>query len=276
MAADLHVHSNFSDGTNSPEEVVALAAAAGLKTIALTDHDNVDGIEAAMDVGRRTKVEIISGIELTTEHQRAEIHLLGYFVDYNHPDLLAILEKIQEDRVKRIYKIVKRLKSLKVDIEAEEVFAIAGKKAPGRPHVARVLMRRGLVTNFKEAFNRYLDARAPAYVSHYKLAPDDAIRLMVSAGGVAVFAHPGVSRCDALIPELMAAGLRGLEVYYPGHGKEQTRHYLELAGKYGLLVTGGSDFHGAGSGREIKLGEFSIADPLVEALSNEHLRRNKS
>jgi len=274
MPADLHVHSNLSDGTHSPEEVVDLAFEAGLKTIALTDHDNVEGIDRAGAEGLRKNLEVIPGIEFTTERPQTEIHILGYFIDCKRPELLLVLKKIQRDRVERIYKIIKKLKALKVEIKPEEVFEISGKKSPGRPHVARVLVKRGLVSSFKEAFQRYLDFRAPAYVSHYKLSPGEAIRLIRQVGGIAVFAHPAVSHCDEIIPELMGEGLRGLEVYYTGHSPEQTQHYLNLAEKYGLLVTGGSDFHGLDSGREVKLGELTIPDELVEKLRNEHLRGN--
>ena len=276
MAADLHVHSNFSDGVDSPEELVRQAAAVGLKTIALTDHDNVDGIERALAEGERLGVEVIPGIEFTTEDERAEIHILGYFINYRNPELLSILEKIKTDRVKRIYRIVEKLKMLGVEIEPEEIFSVSGNKAPGRPHVARALIKKGVVSSFKEAFDRYLDFHAPAYVSHYKLLPQEAVGLIGKVGGIAVFAHPGISKCDEVIPDLMAAGLRGLEVYYSGHRPEQTNHYLNLARKYGLLVTGGSDFHGIDSGREVRLGDLTIPDELVEKLKDEYLRRSKS
>ncbi len=274
MPADLHIHSNFSDGVDSPEEIVGLAAAAGLKTISLTDHDVVDGIDRAREEGRKAKVEVIPGIEFTAEKPRAEIHILGYFIDYKNPDLLSVLEKIQESRVKRIYKIVKKLKALKVEIEPEDVFAISGKKSPGRPHVARALIGRGEVSSFKEAFNRYLDFRSPAYVPHYRLSPEETVRLIVKAGGIPVFAHPAISNCDEIIPDLTKEGLRGLEVYYPGYQPERIERYLGLARKYDLLVTGGSDFHGMDSGREVKLGDLTIPDELVDKLRNEHLHGN--
>lgn len=275
MPADLHIHSNLSDGTNSPEEIAALAAAAGLKTIALTDHDNVEGIDRAVAAGQGAGVEVIPGIEFTTESPAAEIHILGYFINEKDPDFLAVLAKIQQGRVDRIYKIVKRLNALKVDIAPEDVFALSGKKAPGRPHVARALISLGAVKNFKEAFNRYLDFRAPAYVPHYRLAPAEAVKLIAAAGGIAVFAHPVISNSDAIIPELVGAGLRGLEAYYPGYKPEQTEVYLELSRKYNLLITGGSDFHGENSGRDLKLGDLTIPDELVDKLRDEHLHRNQ-
>ncbi|HVN66732.1 MAG TPA: PHP domain-containing protein [Candidatus Sulfotelmatobacter sp.] len=266
MPADLHIHSNFSDGTESPAELVRLAKAGGLTAIALTDHDIIDGIGAAEEEGSRSKVEVIPGIELTTESPGAEIHILGYFIDYRHPSLTAELTKIQEGRVKRIYKIVKKLRALKIEIDPEEVFALSGSKAPGRPHVARALIKSGAVANFKEAFNRYLDHRSPAYVPHYKLSPEAAIKLIIGAGGIPVFAHPAISNADKLIPQLVDNGLRGLEIYYPGYTPEQIAHYLEVAGQYNLLVTGGSDYHGANSGRDIKLGDLFIPDELMTKL----------
>ncbi|MDD5568730.1 MAG: PHP domain-containing protein, partial [Candidatus Omnitrophica bacterium] len=260
MPADLHIHSNFSDGTDSPEDVVRLAAAGGLTAIALTDHDTVGGLARAIAAGQSAGVEVIPGIEFTTENPRAEIHILGYFIDQANPELAETLKKIQQGRFERIYKIVEKLKGLNVTIDPEEVFELSGRNSPGRPHVARVLIRHGAVSNFKEAFNRYLDFRAPAYVPHFRLVPEEAVRLVKRAGGVPVFAHPAISNCDDLIPDLMSAGLRGLEIYYPGYYADQIEHYLGLARKYDLVVTGGSDYHGADAGRDFQLGEHNIPD----------------
>lgn len=276
MPADLHIHSNLSDGTNTPVEIVGLASAAGLITISLTDHDNVDGIEEAMEEGQRTKVEVIPGIEFTCEIPKAEIHILGYFIDYKDKQFLEILQKIQHGRVDRIYKITEKLDKLGVKIDPKDIFSISAKKVPGRPHVARAMVKKGIVGSVKEAFDRYLDFRSPAYVSHYKLFPDEAVKLIVRSSGLAVFAHPAISNCDEIIPDLIASGLAGIEVYYPGYKEDRIQHYKTLAKKYGLLMTGGSDFHGEGSGREIKLGDITISDDLVEKLKNEHLRGNRS
>ncbi|MBN3033356.1 MAG: PHP domain-containing protein [Candidatus Saganbacteria bacterium] len=274
MTADLHLHSSFSDGTDSPEELVRQAAVAGLKTIALTDHDTLAGLERAAAAGRAAGVEVIPGLELTTEQPRAEVHILGYFIDGDNQGLRETLARVRQGRIERIHKIVGKLKKLKVEIEPEEVMALSGQNSPGRPHVARALVRKGVVANFKEAFSRYLDVRAPAYVAHYRLPPAEAVRLVRQAGGIPVFAHPAVSNRDDLIPELIAAGLRGLEVYYPGYYADQIEYYLDLARKFGLLVTGGSDYHGADSGRELKLGEHTIPDELADKLRDEHLRGN--
>lgn len=266
MSADLHIHTTFSDGTLTPAEIVREAKKAGLKTIAITDHDVVDGIEEARREAQRVGIEVIPGIEITTEIPGYEIHILGYYIDYNSPELSQILKKIQEDRSARIGRIVAKLDKLGVKIDTQRVLEVAGRGSAGRPHVARVLLEAGYVKSIREAFNRYLDYKAPAYEPHYKLTPPEAIKLILSAGGIPVYAHPGTSKCDHLIPDLIGSGLLGLEVYHTGHGQTKTKHYLRLAQKYGLLVTGGSDFHGLGSGRETGLGSIAISDELVEKL----------
>ncbi len=276
MPADLHIHTFFSDGTQSPEEIVELAGKTGLTAIAITDHDVVSGIERAKQKGREISVDVIPGIELTTEAWDTEIHILGYYIDVNNRELLNTLAKMQKSREDRVFKICEKLAKLDIKLDPVQVFEIAGHKAAGRPHVARALIANGSIKTFKEAFNKYIGFNGPAYVSHYKLSPQEAVQLIVTAGGIPVFGHPAVSKCDEKIPELVKAGLRGLEAHYGGHGQAQTQHYLSLAEKYGLLVTGGSDYHGAVSGREIKLGEFSIPDELIGKLQDEHLRGNRS
>jgi predicted metal-dependent phosphoesterase TrpH len=276
MPADLHVHTNFSDGTESPEDVVKEAKKAGITEIAITDHDVVEGIDRAVAKGEELGVEVIPGIEFTTEVLDTEVHILGYYIDHRDHSLLKTIKKIQKSREERIFKICEKLKELGIPLEAKKVFEIAGHRAAGRPHVARALIQEGYVKNFREAFGKYIDFHGPAYVSHYKLLPEDAIKLVIAAKGIAVYAHPAVSNCDQIIPDLITAGLAGIEVYYPGHTEEQTKHYLNLAKKYALLVTGGSDYHGRRSGREIGIGYVSIADDLMEKIKNEYLHRNKS
>lgn len=275
MPADLHVHTNFSDGTESPEVVVKEAKQAGLTEIAITDHDVVEGIDLAVKKGRELGVEVIPGIEFTTEALDTEVHILGYYIDHHDHTLLKTIKKIQKSREERIFKICEKLKELGIPLDAKMVFKIAGHRAAGRPHVARALIKEGYVKNFKEAFGKYIEFNGPAYVSHYKLSPEDAIKLVIQAKGIPVFAHPAVSKCDQIIPDLISAGLAGIEVYYPGHNREQTNHYLDLAKKYALLVTGGSDYHGRRSGREIGIGYVSITDDLMEKIKNEYLYRNK-
>lgn len=274
MTADLHIHSTCSDGTDKPDKIVEMAAAAGLSCLALTDHDSIDGLAQATEQGRRLGVEVIPGIELTTESPNREIHILGYYFDPGQPEFLAILKKIQQSRVERIKKMVKKLNSLKIDLEVEDVLTLSDGKTPGRPHVARALINQGQVKSIKEAFDRYLETRGPAYVPHYKLKPVEAIHLIRAAGGIPVLAHPLISNCDELIVELKKEGLGGVEAYYSGYTPATTERYVMLAQDNGLLVTGGSDFHGQDSGRENQLGSVKLPEQYVEALKNEHLHRH--
>lgn len=266
MPADLHIHSNFSDGALSPEEIVQKAKQAGLSKISITDHDTVDGIDRAIKESVNAGIKVVPGIEFTTDVPGTEIHILGYFIDHHAQWLLDLLMKIRSDRVERVHKTVDKLKSLGIEINPDDVLRLSNKGSVGRPHIARVLMQTGKVSSIQEAFNRYLDFKSPAYVPHFKLTPVEAIKAIIKAGGIPVYAHPAVSNKDEMIPDLVAAGLAGLEVYYSKHSKFQIKHYLDLASKHGLLVTGGSDFHGLGTGRDVALGDVKLADDLYKKL----------
>jgi predicted metal-dependent phosphoesterase TrpH len=268
MSADLHVHTTFSDGEDTPEEVVDKAAKAELKTIAITDHDVVDGIYPAEVEGQKKNVAVIPGIEFTTEARAAEIHILGYFIDRDSLKLQHTLKKIQESRKHRIFKIVEKLKRVGVPLEAADVFAFATGVSAGRPHVARAMIKKEFVKNIKEAFEKYLGWGKPAYEPHYKLTPPEAIALILETKGVPVLAHPATSKSDEMIPDLIIAGLRGIEVYYPSHSKSAVDRYLNIAKKNNLVITGGSDYHGENSNRAETLGGFSIPDRLVKKLAD--------
>jgi 3',5'-nucleoside bisphosphate phosphatase len=274
MTADLHIHTNFSDGIFSPEDVIKKAHEAGLTSIAITDHDTVDGIDRAIAEGKKFNINVIPGIEFTTDIPGTEIHILGYYVDHNSKWLRELLSSIRDDRVNRIYKTVEKLNGLGIDINAEEVLKLVDLGSVGRPHVARVLVSKGKVKNIQEAFNRYLDNSSPAYVPHFKLTPAEAVKTIKKAGGIPVFAHPAVSAKDDIIPELVEAGLEGLEVYYSKHSNSQVKHYLALAKKYDLLATGGSDFHGALM-RDVSLGDCTLPDSEFKKLEERHEKQAK-
>ena len=271
MPADLHIHSNFSDGLLSPEEIVRKAHDAGLTVISITDHDTVDGIGPAVAEGEKAGVTVIPGIEFTTDLPDTEIHILGYFIDYKAKWLKELLSKIRESRMNRIYKIADKLKNLGINIDAEDVLKLADKGSVGRPHVARMLLQQGKVKSVQEAFNKYLNFGGPAYVPHFRLTPAEAVQTIVKAGGIPVYAHPAVSRKDDIIPELIAKGLAGIEVFYSKHSDAQIKHYQTLAEKYGLLMTGGSDFHGFSTVRDVSLGEMKLPDNYIRKLE-EHLK----
>jgi hypothetical protein len=196
-------------------------------------------------------LEFIPGTELTAEHEGAELHLLGYFLDTQHPRLLQELARFQNVRQNRIREMVARLNHLRVPLRPEAVFALANCRSPGRPHVARALVQAGLCATLDEAFARFLKKHRPAWVPKCKMSAAEAIQLVHDAGGMAIMAHPGLNHNDQLIPKMAAAGLDGLECFHAKHSPAASEHYLGLARKYALLVTGGSDCHGLNKGRPL-------------------------
>jgi len=247
---DLHLHTNFSDSTISVSELVKKSTDAGLSAIAVTDHDCIDGIEPTIKEAEKFNLEVIPGIELTAEINGKEIHILGYFIDYHDSKLVEKLEKMKKIRKKRIFDMVDKLKEQGVDnIEPSEVLDLSGMGTAGRAHLAIILKKKGWVSSFSEAFQKYIGDNCPAYVGKFKMTPQEAIKTVLDAKGIPVLAHPHNPGGDGLIADFASAGLEGLEVYYPGYSKSQIQHYKSLADKFGLLLTGGSDYHG-----DIKVG----------------------
>lgn len=265
--ADLHLHTKFSDGTFSPEQLVAQAKLAGLCCIAVTDHDCISGIEPTIQAAGDS-LEIIPGIELTAEINSNEIHILGYFIDQNSSVFKIELDKIIEIRRKRVYEILEKLKELGVDLEPEDVFGIAGEGSVGRLHIARAMVNKGIIFNIYEAFSKYIGNKGPAYAGKFSLTPQDAIKLILESKGVPVLAHPHNSNCDELIPGFVKAGLKGLEIYYPEYSDVVKRYYLQIADKYGLVATGGSDCHGDAK-PDVKVGKVSVPYELVEKIKEQ-------
>jgi len=263
--ADLHLHTKYSDGTFSPEELVLQAQKAGLACIALTDHDTVEGCAAAATAAAAVNMEFIAGTELTAEHEDTELHVLGYFLDLHNRKLLGEIAKFQAVRQNRIHEMVARINRLGVPLEAGSVFALANCQSPGRPHVARALVKAGLVSSLDEAFERFLKKGRPAWVPKTKVSALEAVELVHQAGGLAVMAHPGVNRTDEIIPALVAAGLDGIECFHTKHSTAASERYLELADKYHLLVTGGSDCHGFSKGKPL-IGTIKLPYEHVEKM----------
>jgi len=242
---DLHIHSNFSDSTLSPREIVQMAKEKGLRAIAVTDHDSVAGVEEASRMGEELGVEVVSGVELSVSDGVSDIHVLGYFVDHSDSSFVSELERFKTARFERVKKILAKLKELEVDIELDSVLKIAENGALGRPHVAEALLDSGYVDTFEEAFRRYIGFRSPAYVPKLLLSPSDAFMLVERAGGISALAHPGTVQRDDLIPEFVELGMKAIEVWHPKHDRGAVKYYMELAKRYGLAVTGGSDSHGS-------------------------------
>jgi hypothetical protein len=251
MAADLHLHSHFSDGTYSPEEIVGHARRLGLRAIALTDHDTLEGCARAAAACAQNGIEFLSGTELTAELDGHEVHILGFAIDPTHPRLLRELAVFQSVRQDRVREMVERLNALDVPLSANAVFALANCQSPGRPHVARALVQGGFCTSLDQAFDRYLKLHRPAWVPKFKISAPAAIDLIHEAGGLAVMAHPGLNHNDRLIPPMVAAGLDGLECWHTKHSADAAARYLAYARQHGLVVTGGSDCHGLSKGKPL-------------------------
>ena len=276
MFADLHLHTHFSDGTFSPEEVVARGCRAGLGTLALTDHDTVEGCPRMAAACAAAQIEFITGAELTAEHDGLELHILAYFIDQENPKLLRELARCQIVRQDRIREMVARLNELNVPLQADKVFTLANCSSPGRPHVARALVQSGCCASHDEAFERFLKKDRPAWVPKAKMFALEAIELVHQAGGLAVMAHPALNRADHLIPALKDAGLDGLECFHTKHSAGATRRYLEFAERLHLLVTGGSDCHGKSKGRPL-IGTVKLPYEYVAKMkSRVESRRQKS
>ena len=265
MLADLHLHTYFSDGTYSPEELVGHACRVGLTAIALTDHDTVEGCERASAAAVAVGLQFIPGAELTAEFQGMELHLLAYCIDVRHARLLSETSKYQSIRQDRIREMVERLNRLDIPLNAQAVFDLANCQSPGRPHVARALVQAGFCGSLDEAFERFLKRNRPAWVPKTKVSARDAIALVHEAGGVAVMAHPGLNRSDEMIPALVEAGLDGIECFHTKHSTTAAERYLGMAERYKLLVTGGSDCHGMSKGKPL-IGSVKVPFNLVEAL----------
>jgi len=244
-AVDLHSHTTASDGTFTPRELVREAARRGVRVLAVTDHDSTEGLAEALDEAtRHAPLRIVPGIEINCDVDGGEIHVLGYCLDYEAPWFQDFCRAQREERRQRVHRMVARLAELGMPIDADEVFALVQEGSAGRPHVAQVLVKHGHVKTVRQAFDRYLAAGKPGHVPREKLAPVDAVRLIRRAGGVPVFAHPGLADQDAVIPAMVAAGMMGIECYYSEHSAAQTAGYVETCRRHGLVATGGSDFHG--------------------------------
>jgi predicted metal-dependent phosphoesterase TrpH len=265
---DLHIHSTASDGKFSPEDIVHRAIKLGLTVIALCDHDSVNGVIPALEAARAfPQISVIPGVEVSTYTPGSEVHLLGYFVDYTDPEFKAALVSLRSSRRARADKMIAKLKSLNVHIDWEQVQEIAGSGSIGRPHIAQVMLEKGYITSIKEAFTKYIGFEGPAYIERQKITSVEAAALVIKAGGLPVLAHPlTASNPEAIIAELKTAGLVGLEINYNGYTKDERDSLAQLAKKYDLIATGGSDYHGLDDSAETMIGGTYVPEESVEQL----------
>jgi predicted metal-dependent phosphoesterase TrpH len=266
--ADLHTHSAYSDGRLTPTELVERAASRGLEVLALTDHDCTDGIAEALEAARKhPQLLFIPGVELSTDVPHEEVHVLGYFLDWQNPRFQDRLGRLRRSRLERGQKMLAKLKRLGIEISWQRVQELAGDGAIGRPHIALAMMEAGHISSLEEAFDRYIGRNGPAYVEREKITPAEAVHLLTDASALPVLAHPrDLQNLESLLLELKEAGVIGMEVYYQDYDQQAIERLLAIARQHDLLPLGGSDFHGIGGARERDLGDIPLPFEPVEQL----------
>jgi len=265
-SCDLHIHSYYSDGAMSPTDIVRAGSGAGLSAISISDHDTAAGQAEAIEAGGAFGIEIITGIEFSVMEKNLDIHILGYCFDLNDTGLSAVLEDLERGRIERAEKIADKLQELSVPVTFDEIMADAGAGTVGRPHVARILLRKGIVAEFQEAFDRFLGYRASCYVPKKVLPLEDVVSIIKESGGVAVWAHPGAYiRKHALVDRIVGCGVEGIEVFHPNHTAEITRLALRETDRRRLVCTGGSDYH-FDEAKKAGIGEIDVPYDSVTAL----------
>lgn len=260
MPCDLHLHSTASDGTLEPLEVAREVDRLGLLAFSITDHDTQEGSRIVAEHASDFTAEFVPGIEINTEQEQRDLHILGYYIQPDNPALTETLGALRQRRRERAERIIERLQQAGVEVSLEDVLEVAEGESIGRPHVARALHKLGYGGTPQEVFTRYLLPGGPGYVPRYRLAPKEAVALIKEAGGIPVLAHPGLVGDDNWIYTLKSAGLEGLEVFHTAHDPKTTAKYLKIARKQGLVVTGGSDSHGPLATRPIPIGNAQVPD----------------
>ena len=266
MASDLHTHTNFSDGNLTPEELLDKAKSIGLKYLAITDHDTVDGVKYIYENGiyPDKKLKIIFGIEFSALNPDHDVHIVGYNIDIYNGALSDMINEVMEARWIRFTEIIKNLQTKKYNIREADVLQVTGSsRVIGRAHIARALVKKGIFKNVREAFEKMLGKGKPAYAPRYFPSVDDVIEVIKQAGGQVMLAHPGLIGDDDLVLEICSK-VDALEVYYPTHKPLDFQKYLSIAKKFNLMVGGGSDFHGIGSRHVDNLGDYTIPDEVAE------------
>lgn len=265
LKADLHLHTNYSDGFYSPIEIVEKAYNVGLSIISITDHDSIDGLKEAIIYGKEKGIEVIPGLELSTDIEDKEIHLLAYFIDYENDELIKYLKFFREERLYRAKRIIQKLRNLGLNITIDDVLDRAKKSAIGRPHIAYTLVDLGLVSNYTEAFEKYIGYNGPAYEKKIHISPHSALKLINEVRGLSFIAHPGFMK-DTILLSIIKAGIDGIEVYHPSHNENQVKFYKGIVNQYCLLEVGGSDFHGGKKNDDDNLGKYFISQNHIDAM----------
>ncbi len=268
MKADLHLHTTASDGKLSPSQLVSLAASLDLDVIAITDHDSVGGVDEALNASKSYPgLTVVPGLEINTDIPGDELHILGFFVDHKSPELQSALEMQRAGRVERGHEMVAKLAALGMPLEWERVLELSHGDSIGRPHIAQAMLEKGYITNLGQAFYQYIGRNGPAYVERERMAAAQAVALVARTGGLPALAHPAEApNLDSLLMELKASGLGALEAYYTGYSIQKSQRLEALARRLGLLVCGGSDYHGLDESRESKPGSVFLPKKAVQSL----------
>ena len=262
---DLHIHTTCSDGLLTPTEVVMKAKEKKMTAIGITDHDTISGIPEAIAAGEQNGIEVVPGVELSSQYDGRDIHILGYFFDIDHPRMLEYLQRFRDERSRRAERMVKNLNDLGVQLTMEEVKEKSDGASIGRPHLAEILMEKGFVETFQEAFQRYLGYGSKAYEEKYRIAPEKAIALISEANGISFLAHPGHAFSNEVIFHFIKSGVDGLEIIHPNLSQGRTQQLQQIAQNYSLLACGGSDCHGGRNGR-MCLGDYTIPYAYLEEM----------
>lgn len=268
MIIDLHIHTTASDGKFSPEEIIFQAQKARLSSIAITDHDTIDGILQLnqQKLFSNSNITIIPGIEFSTDLPGYEVHILGYFIDVNSPKLLSHLEILKEHRHNRLTKMLIKLNKLGYNINQEDVMSVTNKTTSiGRSHIAQALIKKGYFSSTQDVFHALLNNNGPAYIPHFKYTPSQVVQLIKHCNGIPVLAHPGLIKNDNIVLNMIKAGLEGMEVFHPKHSAYDTIKYLSMAKQYSLQITGGSDFHGIDGRFPKYLGIFTVPRSIMSS-----------
>lgn len=265
--ADFHCHSTASDGRLTPTELVDLAAKRGVRIMALTDHDSIEGVGEALRAAEKHRgFTVIPGVEMSTDIPGAEVHVLGYFLDPADEELQATLARLRDSRVDRARRMVEKLRGMGKEIEWERVQAIAGDGAVGRPHIAQALLEKGHISYIAEAFDRFIGRNGPAYAEREKMTPVEVVTFLAKKKRMPVLAHPrDLENLDEMLRELKAAGLVGMEAYYQDYDDDVIERLVTTARRYELLPLGGSDFHGLGGEGERQPGDIPLPDEAIDA-----------
>lgn len=261
---DLHMHSVHSDGQLPVRSIIDFAATAGLRAIAITDHDAVEGIEEAMQLGREKGLEVISGIELSATIENRDIHILGYFFNHEDQFFLNRIRRFKDERYKRAEKMVRKLNAAGVQLQMDAVMEFAGHAAVGRPHIADAMVKHGLAESIEVVFRDYIGYGGIAYEDKFNITPEEAIRIIADAGGLSFLAHPSLNLKQKYLYQIIHSGIHGIETIHPNHSENSSSYYKRIVQQHGLLESGGSDCHGRNG--EINIGKYHVPYAVIDAM----------